>query len=163
MAVRRARGGRKRGFRKYGSPVQAGWNRSGGAGEPGDPYELTMNSVRLTSKIQPFGMDETRKRNMRRMLWYWQWSRDWNWRQVTTISGLQPDRQAHPVLTFETKPEEDQIKAGPTWYWAWPKGRKGKRKSPRDLKNIISKRGTELMHWMVSLNPRQQDEQSGKY
>lgn len=157
MAVRRSSGGGKRGFRKYGSPVQAGWSRPGGGGEPGSPYELTMRRVKLSAKLEPHGMDEGRKRNLRRMVWYWQWSRDWNWRQMTTISGAQPERRPYPIQTYTIRPDDTETKIFPAWYWTWPKGRKGKRKKRLDWRRIAAKRGTELMDWMVSLNAPQDD------
>lgn len=161
MPVRRSRGGGKRGFKAYSSAKQAGWDRPGGGGEPGDPYELTMNRVKLGSKLEPFGMDESRKRNMRRMLWYWQWSRDWNWRQLSAVAGIQPQKQSVPVLTVERNPEEDmEVISTVAWYWQWPKKSKKRKKNKRDLSQVVAKRGSELMHWMVSLNPRQPQDNS---
>lgn len=152
---RRIRGGGKRGFKAYSSAKQAGWDRPGGGGFPGDPFELTMKRVRLSSNFQPFGMDESRKRNMRRMLWYWQWSRDWQWRQLAAVSGIQPDKHAEPVVTIERLTDEAPTHlATVAWYWQWPKKQKSQR-TKRDLKKAVAKRGSELMQWMVSLNPRQ--------
>lgn len=147
MPVRRSRGGRKRGFKTYASAKQAGWDKPGGGGFPGDPFERTMKRVKLTANFEPFGMNETRKQKLRRMLWYWQWSRDWNWRQIAAVADIQPDQ--HNGVSTDLERYVTGSGAATSWYWRWPKKRK------RHLKKLVNKRTSELMAWMVSLNLRQ--------
>lgn len=155
MAVRRSIGGRKRGFKAYSSAKQAGWDKPGGGGFPGDPFERTMKRVKLTPKLEPFGMDENRKQKMRRMLWYWQWSRDWNWRQIAAIANIQPDQQkgfsGDQAQQFEHAPSEI------SWYWRWPSKRKNNKRK-RDLRKLSYNRDNGLIAWIVSLNPGKRDE-----
>jgi hypothetical protein len=42
------------------------------------PFQLSMRSVKLRVSERSFGMDDSRKQNQRNILWYWQWSRDWD-------------------------------------------------------------------------------------
>ncbi|MEJ2681735.1 MAG: hypothetical protein P8104_01755 [Gammaproteobacteria bacterium] len=145
MVVRRAKAAGKRGFRGYASPVQPGWNNPGGGGGSAAPFALTMHSVRLTEEPRAFGQDETRKRNQRKLFWYWQWSRDWEWRQVTTIFNIQPD------VTDAPKVEEDGPDKTKEWVWFWRwreycRARNRKRYLPR------SKEKNPILEWISRLN-----------
>jgi outer membrane cobalamin receptor len=152
MPTIKLKGGRKRGFKAYSSAKEAGWDKPGGGGFPGDPFELTMKRVKLSDKTQPFGMDQSRKEKMRRTLWYWQWSRDWNWRQVSVVTGVKPDQAKAAAITVERQTETKTAEAA--WYWHWPKKLKTKKRKG-SLRKKVNKQGNELIDWIVSLNPRQ--------
>lgn len=146
--ARRVRATGKRGFKAYSSPVQAGWDDPGGGGDDGNPLELSMHSVSLSSKHQPFGMDETRKKNQRKLFWYWQWSRDWQWREVVTVSSIQPEKAPDEIYD-----EEDENFRAWVWYWRWKdtynaKKKKGKRKN----KLAGPPERSPVVRWIVSLN-----------
>lgn len=154
MKVRNKGGFAKRSFKAYSSPKQAGWDRPGGGGEAGDPYELSMKQVRLVTGHEPFGMDEGRKRKLRRMIWYWQWSRDWNWRQITTVSGIQPENQTYRPISVPSTDEEQNGLRRSTWYWRWSSFKKKRDAKQESIAHLNRCYGSELLHWMVSLNTR---------
>lgn len=147
--VRRAKATGKRGFKGYSSPVQAGWDDPGGGGGDASPPELSMNSVSLGKKHQPFGMDETRKKNQRKLFWYWQWSRDWHWREVVTVSSIQPEKAPEDF----DEDEEANIRAW-VWYWRW-KDMNAKKGKKRKKKNIDGPpEYSPVVRWIISLNRR---------
>jgi hypothetical protein len=129
--------------------VQAGWDDPGGGGEPGDPYELTMNSVSLSKKHQPFGMDETRKKNQRKLFWYWQWSRDWKWREVVTVSSIQPEK----APSDEFHDEDENIRAW-VWYWRWKDMQNAKKNKGKKRKVVVEgpPEYSPVVKWIISLN-----------
>lgn len=129
MKIRKSKASGKRGFKTYASPMQAGWNKPGGGGEPGDPYELSMYAVRLRERLEPFGMDEGRKRAQRRMLWYWRHSRDWQGLRVRAACAIEPEKMSWTAEAPQTEHPE-QPKA--TWYWRGTLLKRHRRKKSRN-------------------------------
>lgn len=118
-APRRSKGGSKRSFRKFSVRDPFRPKGSDGAEVDASPFELSMNSVRLSKKTKVLGMDESRRKTQRRILWYWQFSRNWqvskawNWRQITEALSISPEKSAR------SDEEPDQGKKGKDWVWFW--------------------------------------------
>lgn len=113
----RSRGGGKRRFRGF--SVSDAFSESDPDGDDGPGLELSIHAFSLSQKKLALGMDEGRKKAMRRLLWYWQFSRDWDWRQVNAVERLQKDFYAlnAPIIVSYAA---DANKAEKTqWYWRW--------------------------------------------
>lgn len=148
--VRRAKASGKRGFKGYSSPTQGGWDDPGGGGGDASPPSRSMNSVSLSAKHEPFGMDETRKKNQRKLFWYWNWSRDWHFREVVTVSNIQPEATQSDKLDEES---EGNIRAW-VWYWRWKDLKSKKRRQGKKRRPDGPPEYSPVMRWIVSLNQR---------
>lgn len=118
-APRRKKGGGKRSFRKFSVRDPFRPKGSDGAEVDASPFELTMNSVRLSRKNKVLGMDETRRKTQRKLIWYWQFSRNWqvsrtwNWRQIAEALSINPEK------SWQSAEEPDAAKKHKDWIWFW--------------------------------------------
>lgn len=128
----RSRGGGKRRFRGF--AVSDPFSEADPGGEDGPGLELSITAFSLSQKKQALGMDECRKRTMRRLLWYWQFSRDWNWRAVSHVERVQQDFCALNSPVTVSYASRAQAGSG-QWYWRWHRRLMGRKllKQPRAL------------------------------
>jgi hypothetical protein len=133
-APRRRKGGGKRSFRKFSVKDPFRGKGSDGAEVDASPFELSMNSVRLTRKDKVLGMDETRRKTQRKLIWYWQFSRNWqvsrawNWRQISEAYSIGAEKSAEA----HHDDDEGQKHSDWIWFWRWrDRQNKKKRRSKR--------------------------------
>jgi hypothetical protein len=116
QAIKSASSAGKRRFRGF--SVSDPFSDADPDGEDGPGLELSINAFSLPSKKQALGMDEGRKKAMRRLLWYWQWSRDWDWRLVSETVSIQQDQSSQAECVECTDHLETEPSAS-HWYWHW--------------------------------------------
>jgi hypothetical protein len=111
----------KRRFRIF--CVEDPFSENDPGGEDGPGLELAISTFSLTHKQLALGMDEGRKRTMRRLLWYWQYSRNWRWQQVNAPFSIQQDLKAFHAFTEcvcdSTSFEIATTNESSQWYWYW--------------------------------------------
>lgn len=128
----RSQGGIKRRFRGF--SVSDPFSECDPGGEDGPGLELSISAFSLSKKAQALGMDEGRKQTMYRLLWYWQFSRDWRWRQISHVERVQQDFcPLNAPVTVRYGACEGR-EAG-EWYWHWHRRLMGRKllKRPRAL------------------------------
>jgi hypothetical protein len=121
-APRRKKGGGKRSFRKFSVKDPFRGKGSDGADVDASPFELSMHSVRLSKKEKVLGMDDTRRKTQRKLIWYWQFSRNWqvtkawNWRLITEALSVAPEKHQPTNDTNDANDSEDRDWI---WFWRW--------------------------------------------
>lgn len=114
-ARRLSRATGKRSFRQFSAknPFRAPVN--GAYKIDHSPFQLSMKAVKLSQLQQPFGMDGHRRLNQCKVVWYWQFSRDWN--NPSTTNTAQIPSEVSQLALEQTAHEKTKQASG--WFWRW--------------------------------------------
>jgi len=139
-----------------------GWSFPGGGdGDTACPRERSMNSVKLRQEDENQSRRRclTRQRNQRKIFWYIQWSRDWNWRKIATATNIQPEKTGSSVtISFDSG---DPMAEETVFSWQWRAYVAARRKLKS--KKGIPKKFSALVKWSTLINSRDNDDENEAY
>jgi len=151
----------RRVWAEHASPDAPGWDGPGGGdGDTACPRELSSHAVALREKKDDSRRrDRTREQNQRKIFWYIQYSRDWNWRKLAAAVDIQPEMPSSPVRSKDQDVDENEW----IWYWRWLEYKRARRKQKR--KGGVPAKFSSMVKWISGLNrdnsegDEEQDEQ----